>query len=93
MKRSVDMITIVQEEKAPEACFIKVIMLHSHGDDENGSKGYIVISCKSMNNNVVLSAIARTSSSNMKTDVFMREPVTITIIMKLFSTSPVPFKS
>ena len=84
MKRSADMNTINQEETAAETYLINVIIPQTRDDDENGSKVYILRLCKVMNNNVVLSAIARTSRSIMKTDVFMREPYVITIMMRLF---------
>ena len=42
------------------------------------------------NNRAKVSKTARTSSRIMKTEVLMREPYTITMIIRLFSIVPIP---
>ena len=86
--RSTDIRTMNQVDIFEFANIKKMITRHSHGDDANGNNPYTILSLRAKNHKDRLSATARTSSSIKKTDVFMREPYTITKIMRQLKTVP-----
>ena len=88
-----DMNTTIQEDMAAELYLKKRSMPQTVDDCEKGRKLYISLFLKKRKNNVVLSAIARISSSIMKTDVFIREPHVITMMMILFNINPMFIKA
>ena len=90
MVRSAEIITINQDEIWDAVKNMNEKPWHSHADDEKGSKLYIPSLVKVINHKSIVSAIARTSNKIMKTEVLIKEPYTITMMMKQFNIVPIP---
>ena len=69
---------------------MKTTMRQDHTEDDRGSELYVMSIYDTVVSNVKVSVTARASSMIMKTEVLIREPYMITMIMRLFSIAPIP---